>query len=69
MQKVELTMIIGEKVFQGIWIKGDNHSTVYYKIGTEKVFRVKKNWTYSDLQYFPYITIILRYFPNYFGRF
>jgi hypothetical protein len=38
MQKVELTMIIGEKAFQGIWIKGDNHSTVYYEISTEKVF-------------------------------
>ena len=42
MQKVELTMIIGEKAFQGIWIKGDNHSTVYYKISTEKFLSKKK---------------------------
>ena len=28
MQKVELTIIVGENAFKGIWIKGDNHSTV-----------------------------------------
>ena len=38
MQKVELTIIIGENAFQGISIKGDNHSTAYYW----KSFWVKK---------------------------
>ena len=43
MQKVELTITIGENAFQGIYIKGDNHSTVqYYKITTEKHFVNKK---------------------------
>ena len=42
MQKVELTIIIGEKALKGIYIKGDNHSIVqYYKTTTEKLLEKK----------------------------